>query len=65
MQEGGRKQSIVENTFEVVCESGRSVLVHQQAMQDIAKVKLPTSMKTLYSTLPGLSTTSREFLSQS
>ncbi|MGB1598746.1 MAG: hypothetical protein ACPIOQ_38700, partial [Promethearchaeia archaeon] len=32
MQEGGRKQSIVEKTFEVVRECERSVLVHQQAM---------------------------------
>ena len=32
MQEGGRKQSIVEKTFELVRECERSVLVHQQAM---------------------------------
>ena len=32
MQEGGRQQSIVEKTFEVVRECERSVLVHQQAM---------------------------------
>ena len=32
MQEGGRKRSIVEKTFEVVRECERSVLVHQQAM---------------------------------